>query len=699
QSLTQPLCDAGAIQERQGLVKILLQDEELFFGLTQLVLPSVSELEIAATRLATDPSRKTDEWSKAAIRNTIYIRQCMVLIGKMEGLIERASQKFESAIASNASESDVTGSDIDEPAELRALRQALGALQDDARERICKVVDTVIDAESVKHLVEGDGSINTAKTRRLLASRGVFTATAQIAAVIRAGVDPVLDITRATWRERMREVDHIARTYQDVISKNTGVKSGAVRLEFSEKKGYHLSFPKSAKEAVITACRTLKLPKLAQDSSSVVDASSEAGCSTTSGEDKEDSGALTQVKDNRTRCSATSSLLTRVNTLLHEIEAALLIRFREVLELLVLDKVRAEVGYLYTCIHLVNHLDMMCAFASFTSIYCGGYAPSASGSPGTACVPTVITADSGLKQPLELEAARHPLIEYALYNHNFSLAAACADDSSRSLVASQRKEFVPYGYKLSYESGRLQIITAPNGAGKSTYLTTLAVNIVLAQIGCLIPARRAKIQVIQMMFVRSGGIDDSEDQVSLSTGQSSFSSEMTELSDVLENAGASSSSALVLLDELGRGTSHDGGAAICWATCEFLLGIPNCRVLLSTHFHYLTNLEKMYPEAVSNVTLKCEVAPHTGSQHLGPEFKVDSGKSASSCGYGIALCRAVGMPKPIVEHAEEVLPVLAHRTSLGGVFRPTAALPALDISKVAHVDINDPVQAKAVTDK
>ncbi|KAF4749629.1 MutS protein msh4, partial [Perkinsus olseni] len=471
----------------------------------------------------------------------------------------------------------------------------------------------------------------------------------------------------------------------------------AVRLEFSEKKGYHLSFPRSAKEAVITACRTLKLPRVAQDSSSALDASSEAGCSTTSGEDKEDSGALTQVKDNRTRCSATSSLLTRVNTLLHEIEAALLVRFREVLELLVLDKVRAEVGYLYTCIHLVNHLDMMCAFASFTSIYCGGYAPSASGSPGTACVPTVITADSGLKQPLELEAARHPLIEYALYNHNFSLAAACAVDSSSSLVASQRKEFVPYDYKLTYESGRLQIITAPNGAGKSTYLTTLAVNIVLAQIGCLIPARRAKVQVVQMMFVRSGGIDDSEDQVSLSTGQSSFSSEMTELSDVLENAGASSSSALVLLDELGRGTSHDGGAAICWATCEFLLGIPNCRVLLSTHFHYLTNLEKMYPEAVSNVTLKREVAPHTGSQHLGPEFKVDSGKSASSCGYGIALCRAVGMPKPIVEHAEEVLPVLAHRTSLGGVFRPTAALPALDISKAAHVDINDPIQAKAVT--
>ncbi|KAF4756967.1 hypothetical protein FOZ63_022718, partial [Perkinsus olseni] len=132
----------------------------------------------------------------------------------------------------------------------------------------------------------------------------------------------------------------------------------AVRLEFSEKKGYHLSFPRSAKEAVITACRTLKLPRVAQDSSSALDASSEAGCSTTSGEDKEDSGALTQVKDNRTRCSATSSLLTRVNTLLHEIEAALLVRFREVLELLVLDKVRAEVGYLYTCIHLVNHLDM-----------------------------------------------------------------------------------------------------------------------------------------------------------------------------------------------------------------------------------------------------------------------------------------------------------------------------------------------------
>ncbi|EER20656.1 conserved hypothetical protein [Perkinsus marinus ATCC 50983] len=500
QSLTQPLCDAGAIQERQGLVKILLQDEELFFGLTQQVLPSVTELEIAATRLATDPAKKTDEWSKAAIRNTIYIRQCMVLIGRMERLIEKASRKFESAMGSNTSESAVSEDDPEEPPELKALHQALGALHDGARERICKVVDTVVDAEAVKHLVEGDGSISSMKTRRVLASRGVFTATAQIAAVIHAGVDPVLDITRATWRERIREVDHIAKTYQEVISKNTVVTSGAVRLEFSEKKGYHLSFPRSAKEAVIAACRSLKFPKMdGQEGSSMMDAGgSDAGCK--GQQDQVGTPKLITLGSAATRCSATSSLLTRVNTLLHEIEAALL--------------------------------------------------------------------------------------------------------------------FAPYNYKLSYESGRLQVITAPNGAGKSTYLTTLAVNIVLAQIGCLIPARRAEMQVIQMMFVRSGGIDDSEDRISLSTGQSSFSSEMTELSDVLENAGTSSSNALVLLDELGRGTSHDGG-----------------------------------------------------------------------------------MPKLITDHAEDVLPLLVHRTNLGGSIRPLGSSPVFDINKATEIDITDPIQAKAVCDK
>ena len=143
-------------------------------------------------------------------------------------------------------------------------------------------------------------------------------------------------------------------------------------------------------------------------------------------------------------------------------------------------------------------------------------------------------------------------------------------------------DFVPNDLQLGPDRSIL-LITGPNMAGKSTYIRQVALLAVLAQIGSFVPAKRARIGIVDRLFARVGATDE------LSRGQSTFMVEMTETANILNNATARS---LVILDEIGRGTSTFDGISLAWAITEHLHDHPGCRTLFATHYHELVGLEK-----------------------------------------------------------------------------------------------------------
>ena len=199
--------------------------------------------------------------------------------------------------------------------------------------------------------------------------------------------------------------------------------------------------------------------------------------------------------------------------------------------------------------------------------------------------------------------------------------------------------FVPNDTELSDE-GRLAIITGPNMAGKSTYMRQVALIVLMAQIGSFVPAVVAEIGVADRIFTRVGASDD------LATGQSTFMVEMTEVANILNNATRNS---LVLLDEIGRGTSTFDGLAIAWAVLEHIASAAiGAKTLFATHYHELTQLEGK----LSGVKNYCFTAQEQG-EHIVFLRRLIHGEAGQS--FGIHVARLAGLPQNVLVHATELL--------------------------------------------
>jgi len=200
--------------------------------------------------------------------------------------------------------------------------------------------------------------------------------------------------------------------------------------------------------------------------------------------------------------------------------------------------------------------------------------------------------------------------------------------------------FVPNDTEMNDEN-RLAIITGPNMAGKSTYMRQAALIVLMAQIGSFVPADAAEIGVVDRIFTRVGASDD------LATGQSTFMVEMTEVANILNNATRNS---LVLLDEIGRGTSTFDGLAIAWAVLEHIAdsGKLGAKTLFATHYHELTQLEGQL-EGVKNY---CFTAQEQGEDIVFLR-KLIHGEAGQS--YGIHVARLAGLPQDVLSHATELL--------------------------------------------
>jgi len=201
------------------------------------------------------------------------------------------------------------------------------------------------------------------------------------------------------------------------------------------------------------------------------------------------------------------------------------------------------------------------------------------------------------------------------------------------------EKFVPNDTSLDGENARLAIVTGPNMAGKSTYIRQVALIVLMAHIGGFVPAESAEIGVVDRIFTRVGASDD------LARGQSTFMVEMNETSNIVNNATERS---LVILDEIGRGTSTFDGLSIAWSVAEFLHDKIKARTLFATHYHELTKLAEDRP-GVCNFN----VAVREWNEQIIFLRKIVPGGADKS--YGIHVARLAGLPKEILDRAKDIL--------------------------------------------
>ena len=209
--------------------------------------------------------------------------------------------------------------------------------------------------------------------------------------------------------------------------------------------------------------------------------------------------------------------------------------------------------------------------------------------------------------------------------------------------------FIPNDSYLDFDAHRLLLLTGPNMAGKSTFLRQTGLIVLMAHLGCFVPASEAKIGVIDRMFTRVGASDN------LAFGLSTFMVEMLETATILRGA---TSRSLILLDEIGRGTSTYDGLSLAWAIAEHIQDrrILGARTLFATHYHEMTDLEK-FREGVQNLT----VAVKEEKDQVMFLRKIKPGKATRS--YGIHVGKLAGLPSSLITRAEEVLAQLEQEAS------------------------------------
>ena len=274
------------------------------------------------------------------------------------------------------------------------------------------------------------------------------------------------------------------------------------------------------------------------------------------------------------------------------------------------EHIKSQIQRLQKSAMAVSQLDVLCSFAQVAEDF-------------NYCMPEV--DDSGV---IDIKDGRHPVIEKMLPSGAF-----VANDTY-----------------LDKDSNRVSIITGPNMAGKSTYMRQVALITLMAQIGSFVPATSAHIGVVDKIFTRVGASDD------LSMGQSTFMVEMMEVANILKEATANS---LVVLDEIGRGTSTYDGLSIAWAVAEYIENKEKCgaKTLFATHYHELTQLEDTL-EGVKNYSIAVK---EKGEDIIFLRKIIPGGTDES---YGVHVARLAGVPKAVTQRANEILKKIERKNVL-----------------------------------
>ena len=260
--------------------------------------------------------------------------------------------------------------------------------------------------------------------------------------------------------------------------------------------------------------------------------------------------------------------------------------------------------------NIISTLDVLCAFAKVADDY------------------NYVKPNVDNEGEINIKEGRHPVVEKMM---NYG-------------------EFITNDTILDKESNRFAIITGPNMAGKSTYMRQVALIALMAQIGSFVPATEAKIGVVDKIFTRIGAADD------LSMGQSTFMVEMMEVANIMKNC---TSNSLVILDEIGRGTSTYDGLSIAWAVSEYMADKEKCgaKTLFATHYHELTSLEEKL-EGIKNYSIAVK---ENGEDIIFLRKIIEGGTDES---YGIHVAKLAGVNNTVIKRANQILKTIERKGAI-----------------------------------
>ncbi len=264
---------------------------------------------------------------------------------------------------------------------------------------------------------------------------------------------------------------------------------------------------------------------------------------------------------------------------------------------------------------------------------------------------------------IDIEKGRHPVVE--------------------KMISADM--FINNDTHLDNRNNRISIITGPNMAGKSTYMRQTALIVLMAQIGAFVPAESANIGVVDRIFTRVGASDD------LASGQSTFMVEMAEVANILRNATANS---LLILDEIGRGTSTFDGLSIAWAVIEYIANpkLLGAKTLFATHYHELTELEGKL-DSVNNY---CIAVKEKGDDIVFLRKIVKGGADRS---YGIQVAKLAGVPEHVIERAKEIVDELSENDITVNVKSLAERNRKQNVKRLDDVDLNQMSLFDTVTDE
>ncbi|XP_043812359.1 DNA mismatch repair protein MSH4 isoform X7 [Manihot esculenta] len=518
-NLLQPLKDVETINTRLDCLDELMSNEQLFFGLSQVLRKFPKDTDRILCHFCFKPKKVTNE-----VLGTDNARRSRVLISSII-LLKTA---------------------------LEALPLLSKVLKDAKSFLLANIYKTVCENEKYASIRKRIGEVID---EDVLHARVPFVAQTQQCFAVKAGIDGLLDIARRTFCDTSEAIHNLANKYREEF------KLPNLKLPFNNRQGFYFSIPLKDIQG--------KLPnKFIQ----VLKHGNNVHCST-----------LELASLNVRNKSAAEECYIRTEVCLEAL----------------LDAIREDVSLLVLLAEVLCLLDMLVnSFAHTIS---------------TKLVDRYTRPEFTNSGPLAIDAGRHPVLE------------------------SIRNDFVPNNLFIS-EASNMVIVMGPNMSGKSTYLQQVCLIVILAQIGCYVPARFSTIRVVDRIFTRMGSMDN------LESNSSTFMTEMKETAFVMQNV---SQRSLIIMDELGRATSSSDGFAIAWSCCENLLSLK-AYTIFATHMENLSELATIYPNvkllhldvAIKNNRLDFKFQLKDGPRHI-PH-------------YGLLLAEVAGLPSSVIETARSI---------------------------------------------
>ncbi|XP_068318795.1 DNA mismatch repair protein MSH4 [Pyrus communis] len=518
-NLLQPLKDIETINARLDCLDELMSNEQLFFGLAQVLRKFPKESDRVLCHFCFKPKKITNKvvGVDCARKSQVLVSSIILLKTALDALplLSKVLKDAKCFLLANVYQS------VCENEKYAALRKRIG-----------EVID-----EDVLH------------------ARVSFVARTQQCFAVKAGIDGLLDIARRSFCDTSEAIHNLANKYREDF------KLPNLKLPFNNRQGFYFSIPHKDIQG-----------KLPSQFIQVLKHGNNIHCST-----------LELASLNVRNKSAAAECYVRTEVCLEEL----------------VDAIREDVSALTLLAEVLCLLDMIV----------NSFAHAISTKPADRYSRPEFT-DNG---PMAIDAGRHPILETI---HN---------------------DFVPNNIFLS-EASNMVLIMGPNMSGKSTYLQQVCLIVILAQMGCYVPARFATLRVVDRIFTRMGAVDN------LESNSSTFMTEMKETAFIMQNV---SQRSLVIMDELGRATSSSDGFAIAWSCCEHLLSLK-AYTIFATHMENLSELVTIYPNVkilhfdvdIKNNRLEFKFQLKDGPRHV-PH-------------YGLLLAEVAGLPSSVMETARNI---------------------------------------------